>query len=400
MKVLVHDFGGYPFSIQLSRELADRGHRVMHAFCGSLKTTPGGDHQKRESDPEQLEIAPLYLRGSLEKYSFVKRWRQENEYGGIVVKQTQDFRPDVVVSANTPLDAQNKLQKFCKANGIPFVFWLQDVLSVATDRLLRRKLPMIGRMIGSHYIRMESSILRRSDLTLFITDDFRPLLQKWGVSDSKCMTFENWAPLDELPVREKNNAWARANGLSDKQCVVYTGTLGMKHNPDLLLRLALRLRDQPESRVVVVSEGLGASWLNGKAKEFGLKNIKIFNYGPFEQIPDIMGTADVLTAVLEPDAGTYSVPSKVLAYLCAGRPVVLAMPSDNLAARIVTSNHAGVCIDPNDTADYVRVTVDLLNEPSTRQQMGLAGRRYAEQSFGIQKIADGFEANLSRICSG
>ncbi|RYJ01060.1 MAG: glycosyltransferase WbuB, partial [Actinomycetales bacterium] len=35
MKVVVHDFSGHPFQVQLSRELARRGHDVVHSSCAA-----------------------------------------------------------------------------------------------------------------------------------------------------------------------------------------------------------------------------------------------------------------------------------------------------------------------------------------------------------------------------
>ena len=40
MRILVHDYAGHPFQVQLSRALAQRGHDVLHAYCASLQTTP------------------------------------------------------------------------------------------------------------------------------------------------------------------------------------------------------------------------------------------------------------------------------------------------------------------------------------------------------------------------
>ena len=69
---------------------------------------------------------------------------------------------------------------------------------------------------------------------------------------------ENWAPVDELPARPRENEWARRHGLDGKPVLLYSGTLGLKHDPGLLHRLAEAL---PEVAVVVASEGLGADWL-------------------------------------------------------------------------------------------------------------------------------------------
>lgn len=403
MRILIHDFGGYPFPIQLSREMARRGHDVMHAYCGSLKTTPGGDHVGRPDDPPSLRVQRVMLDSPLDKYSFVRRWRQENEYGRRIVQTADAYQPDLVVSANTPLDAQVKLHRHCRKHQTPFVFWLQDVLSIATDRLLRKKIPIAGGWIGAHYLRMESKLLRCSDLCLTITDAFEPLLRNWGVASDRIVTMENWAPINELPTGGRNNPWSRRHGLHTSPCVIYTGTMGMKHNPDLLLQAAVALRDHGDiagrgiGHVVVVSEGIGADWLSRQSESLGLTNLIVLPYGPFEQVPDVMATADVLVAVLEPDAGVYSVPSKVLAYLCAGRPLVLSIPPENLAAKIVLDQAAGCVVPPGDTRGFIDRILGLLDDPTTRDAMGSAGRQYAEKTFDIVSIADHFESAISSL---
>ncbi|KLU02545.1 Glycosyltransferase [Rhodopirellula islandica] len=397
MRILIHDFGGYPFPIELSRELASRGNEVMHAYCGSIKTTPGGEHQKAPDDSETLEVMPVLLPETLDKYSFVKRWRQENHYGMLVSKLAKKYAPDVVVSANTPLDAQRRLVAACKTEQVPFVFWLQDVLGVATDKLLRKKIPVVGKWIGRHYLNMERSLLQQSDWNVLITEDFLPLAKEWELAEQKVTVIENWAPIHRLPPCDKRNQWSVEKGLDDKRCLIYTGTMGMKHNPGLLLRLASSLQQEPDTRVVVVSEGLGAEWLKQKAREQQLDNLLVYDYTPFEQVPDVMGTADILIAVLEPDAGLYSVPSKVLAYLCAGRSVLLSVPLENLAARTVVSANAGLVHPPGADDEFVESAMSLLSDEDMRMQLGRNGRFYAEQHFDIKQIADRFTEGIERI---
>ena len=41
LRVLVHDFAGHPFQIDLSRALARRGHTVQHVYCGSYASGKG-----------------------------------------------------------------------------------------------------------------------------------------------------------------------------------------------------------------------------------------------------------------------------------------------------------------------------------------------------------------------
>jgi len=367
---------------------------VTHAYCPSLVTTPGGGFVLREDDSDRLNFEALDLGEPLAKYNFVRRWRQERRYGRLASALTARERPDVVLSANMPLDAQAALLTTCRRLDIPFVFWLQDVIGIATHRLLRRRLPLAGEIVGRHYLALEARLLRRSDAVVAITDDFRPLLQEWGVESDRITVIENWAPLAELPVRPKDNAWAREAGVADRFVFLYAGTMGMKHNPELIAGLAEALRDRPDVCVLVLSQGPGADFLAAERGRRGLDGLVVRGYESFERMPDVLGAADVLTAILEPDAGAFSVPSKVLAYLCAGRPLLTAMPLENLASRIVAREGAGVVVAPDDVEGFVASGRQLLDDAPARATMGAAGRSYAERAFDIDPITDRFEVVL------
>ena len=166
----------------------------------------------------------------------------------------------------------------------------------------------------------------------------------------------------------------------------------MKHNPELLLSLAMQLRRDSEARVVVVSEGAGADWLREQEPP---PNLILLPFQAFEDLPDVHGAADVLAAILEPDAGVYSVPSKVLSYLCAARPVLLAVPPENLAAQIVTRERAGVVVPPTAPAAFGIEGERLLADADLRADMAARARAYAERTFDIETIADRFEAILA-----
>ena len=396
MRLLIHDYPGHPFPIQLSKELACRGHQLFHLYAG-YNVTPRGELSKKKSDPDQFSIQPIYIREPLTKYHFVKRWFQEREYGQLLVKEVQSFWPDIIISSQTPLDAQVQLQKVAQENDIRFIFWLQDVIGLASQRLLRKRLSVVGDLIGRYYIQLERKLLRNSDHIVLITNDFQPLMNQWGVEPTKTSVIPNWAPLESVPVHPKQNSWSQQYDLADKFCFMYTGTLGMKHNPDVLLQLALRYQDQDDVRVVVISEGPGADWLAEKKIEYKVENLILLPFQPFEQLPQVMAAADVLVALLEPDAGVFSVPSKVLTYLCAQRSLLLAVPLENLAAKIVVENQAGIVVPPDDVNAFLDGSERLLQNPALRDRFAHNARRYAEEHFDIQKIGDQFEEIITTI---
>ena len=212
----------------------------------------------------------------------------------------------------------------------------------------------------------------------------------------KIHVIHNWAPLEDIPVLPRSNRWAREHGLEDKLCLLYSGTLGMKHNPDLLLQLAVRLRERKNVLIVVVSEGIGAGFLNRKQQELRLENLIVMGFQPFEILPSVLASADVLVAILEPDAGVFAVPSKILTYMCAKRPLLLAVPSMNLAARIVGDNGAGIVVPPSNETAFINAAIKLINDDKLRASLASNGLRYAQKTFNIEKITDRFEEIIQR----
>jgi glycosyltransferase involved in cell wall biosynthesis len=277
------------------------------------------------------------------------------------------------------------------AHGARFVFWQQDVISAAARRVLGRRSRLVGVAAEGAVAVLERRLLRASDAVVVISEDFLPLLQRWGVDESRTTVIENWAPLDELPVLPRDNQWAREQGLADRFVFLYSGTLGFKHDPSLLLELA-RWADVNESVVAVVSEGPGADWLAREGA--GEQALRLFPYQPYERLSELLASADVLVALLEPDAGGFSVPSKVLTYLCAARPLLVSVARDNLAARVVERSGGGLVVPPKDPQALISASATLHADEGLRAELGRRARSYAEAAFDLERIADRFEPVL------
>jgi glycosyltransferase involved in cell wall biosynthesis len=395
MRILINDFAGHPFQLQLSRTLASRGHDVLHTYCAS-NLSPKGAVERRPDDPATFAVHKITLDAPFEKYGLLKRWTQERRVGQAVVEAIESFKPDRIICANTPLGAQGAILRHARSRNIPFVFWVQDMLGIGIDIHLRRRLPGLGAVIGTGFRMYEELQLILSSHVVAISGDFLAHFPRLLMRRRNISVIENWAPLAELPLRERDNEWSRRNGLTGKTCLLYAGTLGLKHNPDLLVRLARTFQDREDVRVVVISEGQGAQFLADRKRELGLDRLMLLPFQKFEDMPDVLASADILVSILEKEAGIFAVPSKVLTYLCAARPLLLAMPEENLAARIVRMNGAGLSAPPDDPEAFAAVARHLVNSPSVRSNMALRARQYAERTFDVEQIATRFEALLAR----
>lgn len=133
MKIVIHDYAGHPFQIDLSRELSRKGYVVYHLYTNASGGPKGGLSEKNEN----LKIINVDST-KIEKQNFIKRRTQEIQYGKSVVNVLKEIKPDIVISANTPLDAQKKIMKWCDSESIKFIFWLQDIISIAAESILKK----------------------------------------------------------------------------------------------------------------------------------------------------------------------------------------------------------------------------------------------------------------------
>lgn len=313
---------------------------------------------------------------------------QEVEYGWRLMRQIRATSPDVVVSANAPLISALVLQVCLRLRRIPVVFWQQDIYSMAISQHFDKRGGRVRRFAGRSFVAVERWLLRSSSQVVVISEDFLSLLGQWGIAESKVTVVKNWAPLEEMPVSPRPNPWSERHRIADDQKVLlYAGTLGLKHQPRMLLALAEAFADRPDVRVVVASEGLGATWL---AEQVVGDEMELLPFQPYADLPDMLGSGDVLLVLLEPDAGVFSVPSKVLTYHCAGRAILGAIPHENLAARTIESNGAGLVVDPGDADEFVAAARRLVDDEALRTGMGASARRAAEATFDIDTITDEF----------
>jgi hypothetical protein len=273
----------------------------------------------------------------------------------------------VALFCNTPLDTLGIAQAACRKLGARFVFWVQGLSGIAVERILRARLPVIGEVIGRYHIALERRIARHSNALLLVTADFVPLMECWGIAKGGLAVIGNWSPLDAIHPAPRDNAWARGHWLAGRLVILYTGMMGLKHNPSLVRDLAGHMKSRPEWAVVV---------------------------------SEVLASAEVLLTILEVDAGVFSVPSKLLAYLCAGRAILASLPSENLAARFLIRHEAGLTVDADDAVGLAAAADHLIAAPDLRERLGQNGLEYAKRTSDIDATTTRFEAVTAWVTGG
>lgn len=395
MRILIHDYSGHPPQIRIGRELSSLGHEVFYLYA-KTNQTPNGNLTEETSKENIFNIAGVEASTPLQKYNYLRRQLQEIAYSKPLIEAVGEVDPDVVVCSDTPLFPLNALRSYCLSKHIPFILWMMDVQSSSIRNWACRHFPLLGSLVGLAVTKFEEYIVRKSDYVVLASEDFWKTVSQWKASPDHLRVLPLWAPLDEISVRPKENEWARLHGLLHTTNVIYAGTLGLSHSAHYFIEMAKVFAHRSDVKIVVITEGPSALYLMNKKKVERLENLLVLPYQDYHTLPDVFGTADILTAVLNNEAADHSAPGKVLSHLCAGKPQLAIMPRRNVMSRIVLESGGGLVTDPLNVDAVLSAAGRLINDPETRREMGRSARSYAERKFDIRRIGREFESIVTQ----
>jgi glycosyltransferase involved in cell wall biosynthesis len=141
----------------------------------------------------------------------------------------------------------------------------------------------------------------------------------------------------------------------------------------------------PSTRLLVIGDGPARASLEAEAESLGVRSAIAFAGAvPYRRVPDYISAADCCVAPFVASRGETS-PLKLFDYLACGRPVVASeIPS---VRELIKGSGAILPVPPDAPALLAEAIVSLLKDPTRRQQMGAAGRRFIESGHGWAQIA-------------
>ena len=164
-------------------------------------------------------------------------------------------------------------------------------------------------------------------------------------------------------------------------CVVFAGNLGTAQALDTLVQAAVHLRDEPRIRLVLVGSGSRLAWLKAQQQALGLDNLVLPGRFPMEAMPQVFERASALLVSLNDEpAFAQTIPSKIQAYLAAGRPILACMNGEG--ARVVCEARAGLASPAEQVLPLVaNIRCMQALGASERGAMGTSGRAYFDAHF-------------------
>jgi len=303
-------------------------------------------------------------------------------------------KPNLIFAVFQPLTVGVTLPLLARMKGAKLILNVQDLHPDVPIELGMIQNPLMIKVLRA----LESFGYKQANALAVICDSFKEHCVARGACAENVAVIPNWIDLDEIQPGDRSNKLRTKLGLEDHHFVVlYAGTVGWVSGAAVMLKVASFLSDLGDLRIVFVGEGPLLSMLKKEAEMLDLDNVIFAPFQPRELVPQVQAMSDVSVVSLEAGKGRASVPSKVLGYMAAARPVLASVDADSETARTINLADCGWVIESGNAeklADSIRY---IRGQPALRKRLGKNGRDFLENNYARAKVTEKYIELFKRV---
>ncbi len=383
-------------SADLAQALHERGHSVQ--VLAPYPSRPSGTRSPhyprrpywKESTPEGYEIVRCLAAVSTESRLLSRLW-ENLTFGLSAAWKVLWQRPkSQAIYANTwPLVAQGLLCLAARLRRIPLVLSIQDVYP--------ESLVVQGRLAQAGWFyrflqALDGWIARSSRAVVVISHTFADIFaSQRRVAAENLHVIANWfdetgllAELDALEVTG-NPLRSSLGILPQAFLLVYAGNIGAAAGVEHLLEALAQLPEIEALHLLIAGEGSRLENCQRLAVKLGLIRVHFLSPWQPAETAQVLSAADLFLLPTQGAQAKVSLPSKLIYYLLAARPILcLAAPDSELEA-VIQASGCGWVAPPGDPACLMEAIQQSIQSPiQERLQRGASGRAYALQHYSRQ----------------
>ena len=282
-------------------------------------------------------------------------------------------------------------KSLAKYFGCRYVINVQDIhpdavfnLGIVRNRILRGLLK-----------NQERRMYRDASNITVIGDSFKKNLIDKGVL-APIKVIPNWVKLEDYEA-PSSIGLAQEWGISENRFVVlYSGTFGRIHGTSVILDAAERLLNDNNILFLLVGHGVDFDLLQNQVEKRNLHNILMKEFVPRAKLAELQSLSSVSLVTLRAQLGYSSIPSKVLGYMAAARPVIAMTEEDSDVGNLVTRADCGLVIPPGDSARLARSLEKFKGNAGQLEEWGANGFKYLQEYLDKESLIDDINVVLTK----
>lgn len=299
----------------------------------------------------------------------------------------------VFVYAPSPLLQAIPAVLLSKLRRVPLTVWVQDLWpeSLSATGFVRNRFLLAAVAAAVRFI------YRACDTILVQSEAFREPVARLSDRADKIHYYPNSVELQTVGAKLTDRALALVKELRRDFCVVFAGNLGTAQSLETIVNAAQHLCGHEGIRIVLVGSGSRDAWLEAEIARRGLTNLVLAGRLPPQDMPAVFEAASALLLTLKDELiFSYTIPSKLQAYLASGRPIIAAINGEG--ARVVREAGAGFTFSAGDSSALAQAILDLhAMDSQARAALGARGRDYFRRHFDLEKLTDNLIQHFQRM---
>jgi glycosyltransferase involved in cell wall biosynthesis len=238
-----------------------------------------------------------------------------------------------------------------------------------------------------------TKIYVKSDLVVTVTQSVAESLSLRGVSNVKVVPNGADATVFRPYNRETNR---RKIGIgTDDFVIVYSGKIGEYYRLDVAVHALAKLENEIREKVKLLMVGTAPDLpkITAMAKDLGIENNVIYLgvKNDKKELAEIISASDVgLIPYDDNPLWRSALPAKFFEYCACGIPVIATVYEDSILARMLNEHQIGVVVPPLDDESLGKAIKRIYEDHSYRAKSGVRARRFIEENFEREKIAEKF----------
>jgi len=205
--------------------------------------------------------------------------------------------------------------------------------------------------------------------------------------------FPNWVSSEKInPANYSKHNFINSNVFT----LLYSGNIGDKQDWGFLEKLCAIIKPEDQIEIVIVGDGGFKTNLTTKLKLFSF--VKFFDPIPYNELNDLLCSADVHFLFQKPEVVDTIMPSKILGMMASAKPSIVSGNKNSEVATIMNQSGGGFYFSQNDSVLTIYQTIlELKNNVTIGEKMGVKARSYILEKFSEEKILANFEEKIRSI---
>ena len=206
-------------------------------------------------------------------------------------------------------------------------------------------------------------IYKKAHRIFTLGDAMKDILTKY-VNHNKIIVINYWSGLTGIkPIERENNSFIKAESLSGKFIIEYSGNIGYTHNLETLIKVAEKFKKNQNIVFLIIGRGERFQDIKELVNNKELNNCKLLPFQPDSEIQYSLSAADLSIVILDEKVASYSIPSKTYNLLAIGSAfMVIGSPEAELA-RLVENFNIGKSFAQADISGMVEFINELVEDP-------------------------------------